>query len=102
MSYYLYCNSGATGRQPKRIIKTSGEKDRLKFDIDIELPQDTKGFVIGYPKGQNPCKKEKGKVYHSVQTTTEFAFAKEFETRKEAEAFNNKYKLPCIIFERVN
>ena len=71
-SFYLYCNS-----------KASAGKNQ-------------QGFVV------NSFHPSKGKIFGTVSTTPEFAFAKEFNTQREAEDFIKKNKLCVILFERRN
>ena len=71
-SCYLYCNSEAAA-----------------FD-------NKKGFIIK----DMPINKKTKDQRCSCNTTIELAFAKEFKSQREAEDFNEKYDLPCVIFER--
>jgi hypothetical protein len=82
MSYYIYINSGATGRRETRPITLESDERWVDYSIKLSIKPDTKGFVLGYPKDINPIKREKGKKYNAVMTTSEFAFAKEFKTLK--------------------
>lgn len=71
---YLYCNSEATSENG------------------------LKGFL----NNVDPLIKRKRGSYSSrVRTTTEYAFALEFNSVLEAVKFNNKNKLPCIVFMRI-
>lgn len=69
--YYLYCNSNASSHDG------------------------TTGWLTNVRR-----KSYNGFVRKIVVVSTEFALAKAFDSFDEAADYNNKHKLPCIIFER--
>lgn len=52
--------------------------------------QGKQGFIVSKAKGK-----------HKINTTVEFAFAKEFGTHQEACKWRDKYELVAIVFLRV-
>ncbi len=54
-----------------------------------------KGFATGR------LLKRSGRNIPIIETTTEYAFAKLFKTRKEVRDFHKKAKHSCIIFQRI-